>query len=389
MWSTRIHLASPGASGVKTGTMPTVPLALSQSSYAVHVENGLLDRAGELMAEAGVSGRVAVVTDTNVGPLYAERLLTSLTTAGFEAILLTIPAGEASKSLSRTEELCDELARLGIDRKGTLVALGGGVTGDLTGFTAAIHYRGIPFVQIPTTIVAQVDSSVGGKTGVNIPSGKNLVGAFHHPRLVIADPATLLTLPPRVLIEGMAEVVKHAAIRDADMLPLLEELAPAFRNGLSAEMLALLPELIARNVAIKARIVEEDEKETLGLRALLNFGHTIGHGIEAAVPYGQILHGEAVSLGIRAALFLSLKRAGLPQREADRLLKLMDDMGLPLVLPDGVDTALALKKAGADKKFEAGAIRFVLINRPGHSFVSRDISADDMEEALLELTRPL
>lgn len=368
--------------------MPTVSLALAHASYDVHVENGILDKCGELMTRAGISGRVAVITDTNVGASYKSRVMKSLTDAGFEALCLTIPAGEASKSLSQVETLCDELARRGIDRQGTLVALGGGVIGDLTGFVAAIHYRGIPFVQIPTTIVSQVDSSVGGKTGVNLPSGKNLVGAFHHPRLVIADPATLVSLPRRVMIEGLAEVVKHAAIRDAEMLPLLEELAPHLKQGINEGTLALLPELIARNVAIKARVVEADEKETTGLRALLNFGHTLGHGIEASVPYGSLLHGECVSLGIRSALLLSVRYGGLPEPDARRLLALMQALDLPLELPTSVDVEKALLKAGADKKFEAGSIRFVLLDKLGSAFVSKDITSQDMKDALVELTQP-
>lgn len=369
-------------------TMPTVSLALASAPYDVHVENGILDQCGELMVRTGISGRVAVITDSTVGPFYADRVMNALKASGYDALCLTVPAGEAAKSLSQVEALCDELARCGIDRKGTLVALGGGVIGDLTGFVAAVHYRGIPFVQIPTTIVSQVDSSVGGKTGVNLPSGKNLVGAFHHPRLVIADPVTLTTLSRRVLVEGLGEVVKHAAIKDADMLPLLEELAPRLKQGVTPETLALLPELIARNVAIKARIVEADEKETLGLRALLNFGHTIGHGIEASVPYGSLLHGECVSLGIRSALYLSVRHSGLPEADARRLLMLMNELDLPLNLPPSVDMEKALLKAGADKKFEAGSIRFVLLDKMGGAFVSKDITAQDMKDALLELTTP-
>ena len=199
--------------------------------------------------------------------------------------------------MSHAETLCRDMIRSGHDRKSMVVALGGGVVGDLAGFVAAIFYRGLPFVQIPTTIVSQVDSSVGGKTGVNVAEGKNLLGAFHQPRLVLVDPETLRTLPDREFHEGFAEAIKHAAIRDAPMLADLAALDPASRE--------VPAELIARNIAIKARVVEADEHETLGVRALLNFGHTIGHGIEASVPYGEMLHGEAIALGMRAALYLS------------------------------------------------------------------------------------
>lgn len=244
----------------------------------------------------------------------------------------------------QAQELCSELVRAGLDRTGCIAALGGGVVGDLAGFIASIYYRGIPFMQIPTTVVAQVDSSVGGKTAVNIPEGKNLVGAFHQPSVVVIDPTTLVTLDRRTLAEGLAEAVKHAAIKDASMLHELKGLGPELSIGFSLNTIARLPDLIARNVAIKARIVENDELETLDIRALLNFGHTIGHGIEAAVPYGTILHGEAVALGMRAALFLSERKAGLSSSDANKILRTLQALELPLVLPDGIDTETVLQK---------------------------------------------
>ena len=263
------------------------------------------------------------------------------------------------------------------------------MVGDLAGFVAAIHYRGIPFMQIPTTIVAQVDSSVGGKTAVNIPEGKNLVGAFHQPSVVVIDPTTLVTLDRRTLAEGLAEAVKHAAIRDASMLHDLKRLGPELSIGFSLDTIARLPDLIARNVAIKARIVEHDELETQGIRALLNFGHTIGHGIEAAVPYGTILHGEAVALGMRAALFLSERKAGLSASDAKKILSALQALDLPLTLPEGMDTELVLDKTASDKKFRAGAIRFVLLTKAGEAGISKKITREDMAEAIEELRRPL
>jgi 3-dehydroquinate synthase len=253
------------------------------------------------------------------------------------------------------------------------------VVGDLAGYVAASFYRGVPFIQIPTTIVAQVDSSVGGKTGINLPQGKNLAGAFHQPRLVLVDPDTLATLPPREFREGFAEVIKHAAIRDAAMLDDIAALDPA-STGVPAG-------LIARNIAIKARIVEEDERETAGTRALLNFGHTIGHGIEAAVPYGQLLHGEAISLGLRAALFLSERRAGLDPADSARILALLGHFDLPLTLPATISADAVLDRVARDKKFEAGRIRFVLLRRAGEAFVSRDVTADDLADAVDSLRR--
>lgn len=372
-----------------TGRMPTISLALGERSYDIHVENGALDRVGEFAYRAGLDGKIAIVTDTNVAPLYAERVRKSLESAGFMPSLHVVDAGEASKSMQQAEELCSELVRAGIDRTGCIAALGGGVVGDLAGFVAAIHYRGIPFMQIPTTIVAQVDSSVGGKTAVNIPEGKNLVGAFHQPSVVVIDPTTLVTLDRRTLAEGLAEAVKHAAIRDASMLHDLKRLGPELSIGFSLDTIARLPDLIARNVAIKARIVEHDELETQGIRALLNFGHTIGHGIEAAVPYGTILHGEAVALGMRAALFLSERKAGLSASDAKKILSALQELDLPLTLPEEMDTELVLDRTASDKKFRAGAIRFVLLTKAGEAGISKKITREDMAEAIEELRRPL
>jgi 3-dehydroquinate synthase len=272
-------------------------------------------------------------------------------------------------------------AAAGHDRKSFVIALGGGVVGDLAGFVASMFYRGIPFVQIPTTIVSLVDSSVGGKTGVNIPEGKNLVGAFHQPRLVLVDPHILRSLHPREYYEGFAEAIKHAAIRDADMLDDLAALVPESRDVPAA--------LIARNIAIKARIVEADEEERTGERALLNFGHTIGHGIEASVPYGEMLHGEAISLGLRAAVFLSKKRAGLGDADAAKILGLLAHFRLPVVLPEAITTDTVLEKLSRDKKFESGKIRFVVISAAGQASLTDSITPDDLREAIDHLrTQP-
>ena len=262
-----------------------VSVPLQHSPYDVHVGPGLLAQAGVLASGVVRPGRCALISDTNVAPLYAERISKSLSTAGFDVVTLVSAAGEKSKSMEETSSLCEQMISAGLDRSSVVFAVGGGVVGDLAGFVAAIYYRGIPCIGIPTTIVSQVDSSVGGKTGVNASGGKNLIGDFHQPRLVIADTDTLATLPTREMNEGFAEVIKHAAIRDFTMLDALDD----------------LPALIARNVAIKAAIVAEDEFETKGVRALLNFGHTIGHGIENAAGYGRYLHGEAISLGLVAA----------------------------------------------------------------------------------------
>lgn len=361
--------------------MPTVHVDLAERSYDVIVEAGILAQAGNLIAQTGLAGHhVAIISDETVAGLHAGTLLISLEAAGFRPTLHTVPAGEGSKSMSHVETLCREMIHAGHDRKSVVVALGGGVVGDLAGFVAAIFYRGLPFVQIPTTIVSQVDSSVGGKTGVNVAEGKNLLGAFHQPRLVLVDPETLATLPDREFHEGFAEAIKHAAIRDAAMLDDLAALDPASRD--------VPADLIARNIAIKARVVEEDEHETLGVRALLNFGHTIGHGIEASVPYGTMLHGEAISLGMKAALFLSERHAGLAPKATAKIVSLLERFHLPLVLPETITTETIMAKLATDKKFSAGAIRFVVLDAPGSAKVTATITADDLREAIEHLRQP-
>jgi len=357
--------------------VPHVHVNLAERSYDVLVEPGLLKRAGAVIHAAGLDGRAAVISDSRVAPLHAGVLLESLAAAGLSPSLHVIPAGEASKSMAQTEALCRAMIRDGHDRRSLVVALGGGVVGDLAGFVAAIFFRGIPFVQIPTTIVAQVDSSVGGKTGVNVDEGKNLLGAFHQPRLVLVDPETLRTLPAREFHEGFAEAIKHAAIRDAAMLDDLAALDPTNRDVAS--------DLIARNIAIKARIVEADEHETRDIRALLNFGHTIGHGIEAAIPYGEMLHGEAIALGIRAALFLSQRHCNLAPAASSAVLQLLAKYQLPLVLADNLATVTIMEKLARDKKFAAGKIRFVLLDSPGNARVSDAVTLPDLRDAINHL----
>jgi 3-dehydroquinate synthase len=339
-----------------------VNVPLQRSPYDVHVGPGLLDEAGGLVAGVVKAGRCALISDSNVAPLYAERLSQSLRAAGFETTTLVSPAGENSKSMPEAASLCEQLITAGLDRSSVVFALGGGVVGDLAGFVAAVYFRGIPYVQVPTTIVSQVDSSVGGKTGVNAKGGKNLIGAFHQPRLVIADTDTLSSLPEREFNEGFAEVIKHAAIRDFTMLEALDDLPP----------------LIARNVAIKASIVAEDEFETRGVRALLNFGHTIGHAIENAAGYGRYLHGEAISLGVVAACRLSVEKARLDPAVRDRIFSALARYQLPMSLPPDVRTEDIVASMRRDKKFQAGSVRFVLLRKPGEAFVSGDVTEEDI-----------
>lgn len=360
--------------------MPTETVSLASAQYDILVESGSLPQLGNHLKIAGLTGKAALITDSNVAPLYLETAQASLQQAGYQTSSHIFPAGEASKSMAQADELSRSLIQSGHDRSSFVIALGGGVTGDLAGFVAAIYYRGIPVVQIPTTIVSQVDSSVGGKTGVNTPEGKNLLGCFHQPSLVLIDPTTLTSLSPREYREGFAEVIKHAAIRDAAMLDDLAELAP--------EDVPPPAELLLRNLAIKARIVEEDEKETSGTRALLNFGHTIGHAIEASVPYGQLLHGEAISLGIRAALYLSEKHSTLPPADSQQILALLHRFQLPLTLPEGLTTETLVEKMGRDKKFSGGQRTFVLLAKAGQAHTSQEVTPDSITEAIDLLRTP-
>ena len=299
----------------------------SSCSYHVHVGDGLLDRCGELargLAFAKQGSLCAIISDENVAAIYAERVLASLAAAGFRPVLAVVPAGEASKSMSEVARLADRLVAAGLDRHGFIVALGGGVVGDLAGFVASIYYRGVPFIQLPTTVIAQCDSAIGGKTGVNTAAGKNLLGSFHPPALVLADVGTLATLPEREYHEGFAEVLKHGVIRDRSLI----ERTVALRRDDGSELAAI----VRRNLEIKAEIVAQDEFERLDVRALLNFGHTVGHAIEQAAGYGHFLHGEAISLGMVAAGRLSMRKAGLPETDWRTLLAALEHFGLPTVL---------------------------------------------------------
>lgn len=350
-----------------------VQVRFEGASCEVWVGSGLIDSLGALLRERvpALRSRCAVITDSKVGPLYLSQVLASLQEQNFAPVPITVPAGEASKSMNEVTRVCREMLRAGLDRKSFVVALGGGVVGDLAGFCAAIFQRGIPCVQVPTTIVSQVDSSVGGKTGVNTPEGKNLLGAFHQPVLVLADVETLRTLPAREYAEGFAEIIKHAAIRDATLLPQLSRYRDSWRD---------IAPLIARNVAIKAAVVEEDETEVTGTRALLNFGHTIGHGIEAAAGYGEMLHGEAVSLGLIAALRLSESLAGLAAEESNRVQDVLRAFNLPQSLPGAIPVERVMECLHRDKKFVDGQIRFVLLRSLGDAFVSSGVTLSQIRD---------
>jgi len=341
--------------------MRIVEVPLGHRSYVIKVGGGLLPRLGAECAALKLGQRCAVVTDSNVGKKFAKAALKSLSASGFEPVLITMPAGEKFKCVGAVEKCYDQLAKHRLERTSFIIALGGGVVGDLSGFVAATYLRGIPFVQVPTTLLAQVDSSVGGKTGVNLKSGKNLVGAFYQPRLVLCDLDTLKTLPKRQYVSGLSEVIKYGIIYDSVLFAQLERNLPK----LLQRDAAMLASVVARCCEIKAQVVGQDETET-GLRAILNFGHTVGHAIENSSGYGKFLHGEAIAIGQVAAAKLSHEILGLPAGDAARIEKLLTQAGLPAKIT--LNGALRPKLFAAmklDKKVSGGEIKFVLAEKIG------------------------
>jgi 3-dehydroquinate synthase len=343
--------------------MITVDVALNERSYAIHIGEGLLAGAEHLLP-ALVAPRVAIVTDSNVGPLYLTRVTQGLQRAGVSVTEIVIPAGESSKDWNTLNLVFDQLLIAACGRDTTLIALGGGVVGDLAGFAAATYQRGMPFVQIPTTLLAQVDSSVGGKTAINHPLGKNMIGAFYQPRLVLADTVTLQTLSDRELRAGLAEVIKHGLLGDAVFFTWLE----ANIDALLARDPQALAHVIRRSCEMKAAIVAQDERES-GIRAHLNLGHTFGHAIEAGLGFGVWLHGEAVAAGTLMAAELSCRLGYIKTGDVSRVKQLLVRAGLPVAGPAlGADVYLDLMRR--DKKASAGTIRYVLLKQLGEAVVS-------------------
>jgi 3-dehydroquinate synthase len=334
----------------------TIRVELGDRSYPVVVAENERELAASAQATLGTPRPAAFVSDMTAQGLHGTRLSTALARAGWGPLAeFLIPPGETSKTLATVERICERLAKGGLDRSSPVFVCGGGVAGDLGGLVAAVFLRGVPLVQLPTTLLAQTDSAIGGKTGVNLDSGKNLVGAFWQPRLVYADVSTLSTLPPREIAAGLAEVVKYGVIADAEILELLET------QALSPE---LLHNLVARSAAIKAGIVSRDEREA-GERALLNFGHTVGHAIEAATQYRTFLHGEAVALGMLAACRVSAKFGGDAALEA-RLRALFVRLTLPVDVDRWLEP-LVLSHMATDKKRAASRVRFVIAERAGRA----------------------
>jgi 3-dehydroquinate synthase len=347
--------------------------------YRAFVGRGLIAKAGEIARTVTDRTRCAIIADQTSAGLFGDRMSESFSSKKFSSHLITIPAGEKSKSVTQVEKICDAMIKAGFDRGSFVVGLGGGVIGDVSGFVAAIFQRGIPHIQIPTTLLAMVDSSIGGKTGANLEAGKNLIGIIHHPALILCDVEALESLPPQEMRQGYAEIIKHAIIRDAEMFhDLSSPQALIHRSG------DTLVELIRRNIAIKARIVSVDDRETSGERALLNFGHTVGHGIERATDF-KIPHGDCISIGMVAACTISMKRAGFSANERNDVVTLIKKFGLPTQLPAEVDREKIIDAIAHDKKFFGGKIRFVVTPRIGEAHVSSEVTMDDIRAAIQNL----
>jgi 3-dehydroquinate synthase len=340
-----------------------VRVDLGARSYDVVVGSGVLAELGPRLAALGFAGRVGVVTSDRVGALYRAPVERSLRGAGFEPLWVVVEDGEEHKNLATLAHVYDALLKAGVERRTPLVALGGGVVGDLTGFAAATLLRGLPVVQVPTTLLAQVDAAIGGKTAVDHPIGKNLIGAFHQPRLVLADVDVLSTLPRRELAAGLAEVVKYGVIGDEALFARLEAEPDAV---LTCEPPALV-EIVAACARQKAHVVVADEREERGDRAVLNFGHTVGHAIESATAYGRLLHGEAVAIGMVAAARVSHALRVCDAATIDRIARTLGRLGLPVALPADLAPAAVAAALRADKKSAGGQIRFVAIERIGRT----------------------
>jgi len=332
---------------------------LSTRSYPVITGNEILSMLGPVAEKHQLPERIILITDTNVEKLYSSHIQSSLTHYGFRVDTISIAAGEDNKTLEQVRHCYDTLNELGCGRDTAIIAVGGGVIGDLAGFVAATYLRGIPYVQVPTSLLAQVDSSVGGKVGVNVPYGKNLIGAFYQPQFVFIDVKTLATLPEKELRSGMAEVIKYGAILDRELLlSLAENIGALLRPDLS-----LFPDIIRQCCSLKASVVEQDERES-GYREILNFGHTVGHALEAVTGYATFTHGEAITYGMMAETYISVNHCGLPQDDARLLCSLLLQLAPPTI-PHHVTVEKLYQSMFSDKKVRSGALRFSLINKIG------------------------
>lgn len=355
--------------------MEILNVALAERSYPIYIGEHLLTHA-ELLLPTLAQKKVAVVTNTVVAKLYLEPLSTALERLGVESVNIALPDGEEYKNSETLNRIFDVLLENRCERRTTLIALGGGVIGDLAGFAAAVYQRGVPYIQIPTTLLAQVDSSIGGKTAINHPLGKNMIGAFHQPKLVLADITTLNTLPERDFSAGLAEVIKYGLIRDPEFFAWLEQ---NMENLVSRESGALAY-AIRRSCENKAAVVAADERES-GMRALLNLGHTFGHAIETGVGYGNWLHGEAVAAGTLLAARLSAQLDLIAHSDIERIARLYQRARLPVTAPD-LGAARYRQLMGGDKKVEGGKIRFVLLRKIGEAFITGDVPEEKLVATL-------
>ena len=373
----------------------------SSGSYPALVGWGLLDQVGERLGGLGVSGPVYIISDDRVFPIHGRRVQRSLQKCNIEAHCFIVPAGEKSKSLQLAEAIYEWLVERRAERGHGVIAVGGGVVGDLAGFVASTFLRGMPFFQLPTSMAAMVDAAIGGKVAVNLPQGKNLVGAFYQPQIVLADVSALATLGRRELAEGWAEAIKHGLILDAQLFDVFEEhaedLAAPIGTDSDSEAISegavaldgrkqdIITEVIRRSIAIKAQVVSEDEKETLGRRILLNYGHTIGHALEAATGYGIYLHGEGVSVGMMGAARISQGMGMIGEQVVQRQRRLLERFHLPTKAAD-VEPKKLLEAMSLDKKTQDGSIRWVLLEDVGRAVVRKDVPAELVEETILDLT---
>ncbi|ABO49556.1 3-dehydroquinate synthase [Desulforamulus reducens MI-1] len=353
--------------------MGTIQVDLGNRSYPIYIASAILDKIGTYLSEQPLGKKVLLVTDQQVAPLYAPRVIESLKNAGFKVAVAEIPAGEPSKTLEQASRLYDLAFDHALDRQSSVIALGGGVVGDLAGFVAATYMRGVPFIQIPTTLLAQVDSSVGGKVAVNHSRGKNMIGAFYQPQMVMIDVATLQTLPERELKAGLAEVIKYGVIWDGSFFTWLEK---NYSRILNLDTTAL--EQVAETCCkIKASVVEQDEREQ-GCRAILNYGHTVGHAIESLSGYGTYLHGEAVAMGMISAARLALNEGILSQQDFERIYRLISAVGLPTELPRGLGPQDIIDSMYHDKKTVLGKLVFVLPRSLGQVDIFKDVKEADI-----------
>lgn len=356
--------------------MAELRVGLGERSYPIYIEPGFLDRVGAELSKTEIGKRYAVISDSNVNKLYGERLLSCLDAAGITAKMFTFKAGEENKTMATVANLASHLAQAGYDRHDAIIALGGGVTGDIAGFLASAYMRGIPFVQIPTTLLAQVDSSVGGKTGVDLPEGKNLVGAFYQPKAVFIDTEVLQTLNRQELLGGLAEVIKYGVIRDEKFFAFLEK----EREKICRLDSEVIVEMITRCCAIKADVVAEDEREG-GLRKILNYGHTIGHAVEGASNF-QLIHGLAVAIGMVAAARLSLLKGLLAAGERDRITEILISYGMPTEIPENLDREEIKRYLKTDKKAVSGKVQFVLPDRIGSTCITDEVTEELIDKVL-------